>query len=368
MTFSYETHNNINYLVANYTTSDSTDPMMIGMLTNNQIPGFADVSQAQSGDEKSFRYNIDHKISMKELFSQSVNRKCLLSTFHSIISALEISQEYMIDVSNIVLDTEYIFVDPDSFRVALICIPLMDYHNGNEEKSFFKSVMFNTIFDYNEACDHIAKIMNYLNGSNTFNYGEFTALLTELGAVQPTEDKSVGDELDPLSGLELSSVTKDPLDFDPFDFLGAAPEASTEPAQAVDPLADFSFSKPESSAPAVESDPFAALDIAIQGHTASDPTNDPMKVADDLLSAALQAPQTVNSQISEIELPVEQAPIVENRKAATADSPLSIADDLLSAALEASSSAKASAPVAEFSLSFSEVTPTEPPIMPASKT
>ncbi len=294
MNFIIEQYENRSYLTYPLSAKAGTDPMLTGMLLNNRISGFAPFSIRTNGDKQSLCYDIHELRSMKEIFAEPISRHTLLNTFDEILAALETAQDYMIESSSVVLDPQYVFLNPTHFSTALICLPLMEYQNGNDEKSFFKSIMFNATFDYNEPCDHVARIMNYLNGSE-FVSADFRKLLGELGANRSSAEKTPVPQADPF------------FDFDAF--LQAGPEP-----QAIPELP---------TAPA---------------HKTT------MEEADAIFSAALlrtypsegekeQKPQQIN-------LIPEPANYNNDSSVTVADSPLSIAEQLLSAALTADPSSQ----------------------------
>ena len=66
-----------------------TDPMLLGMLKNNRIPGFA----AFRAEPQRLCYDIHGLRSMQEIFSQVVSRRTLLNCFDAILAALEAAQK-----------------------------------------------------------------------------------------------------------------------------------------------------------------------------------------------------------------------------------------------------------------------------------
>ncbi len=324
MNFTIEQYGDRAYLTYPLSQKDGTDPLLMGMLLNNRIPGFADFGIREIGGRQALCYDIRGLRSMKDLFARTVSRHTLLNTFHGILSALESAQDYMIEVSSVVLDPQYIFLDPTTLRTALICLPLMEYRNGNDEKSFFKSVMFNAIFNYNESCDHVARIMNDLNSPN-FDTAAFRELLEELGArTSPA----------PEAAPEQESF---------FDFSIPAPrEQSSSPMEEAETLPSAPLFQPETPAP----EPVSTA--------STEPAADPLSIADQLLSAALApepAPREAESAApavptapreegasarsrrararregKEPEAPVQPSPVVEAPKAAPASDPFDFSD------------------------------------------
>lgn len=352
MNFSVEQFDGRTYLTCPLT---ETDPLLMGMLQNNRIPGFA----AFRADSERLCYDIHGLRPMQEIFSQAVSRRTLLNSFDAILAALEAAQDYMIDATSVVLKPQYIYLDPDNFRTALICLPYVCEEAEDAEKRFFKGVMFQSIFDYNEPCDHVARVMNYLNGA-AFVAEDFRALLRELGAgvqspvAEPEffldfalPEKTVEEEapaektapqeaeaLPSAAPIAEASAQTETVE-DPFaDWFAPKKEDLPEPvAEEEDPFADWFAPKKEEKTPASTEDVFdeftkpivssrkkPAADAPAESEAPSEPiafdfdfavaekkpTTDAMKLADNLLSAALAAEPAAQE-----EAPVEEAPVAE---------------------------------------------------------
>lgn len=191
MNFTFETQGTNTYLVYKIEPNDQIDSMSLGMLTNNKIPGLATTLFTQMDTTKYVKFNVSAKISVKQFFAGPVNKKRLIGVFNGIVDAMLSSEEYMIDPSSILLDLEYIFADVSTCETILICVPLEGYSNGVKLGEFFKGIMFNTQFDQTENCDHVAKIMNYLNSSPIFSLDEFKKVLDSLAASSSPEVKKI---------------------------------------------------------------------------------------------------------------------------------------------------------------------------------
>ena len=179
--FRYENQGTNTYLVYEISENDAIDSMSLGMLTNNRIPGLAQTSFTQMDMRKFVQYNVTAKVSVSQFFSGAVNKKRLVGVFNGIVNALLSAEEYMIDARSIILNMDYIFTDVSSCETVLVCLPL---ESSNEELvdmgMFFKGIMFNTQFDQTENSDHVAKIINYLNGTPVFSLYDFKKVLDEI--------------------------------------------------------------------------------------------------------------------------------------------------------------------------------------------
>ena len=176
----FENQGNNTYLVYAIQPEDEIDSMSLGMLTNNDIPGLAQTIFMQMDSNKYLKYNVSSKISVKQFFEGSVNKKRLLGVFTGIANAVLSAEEYMIDIDSIIFDLDYIFSDVSSCDTVLICLPTTLQKNKCDLSAFFKTIMFSTQFDQTENCDYVAKIINFLNSASSFSVVDFKKILDSL--------------------------------------------------------------------------------------------------------------------------------------------------------------------------------------------
>ena len=182
MSFSFENQGTHTYLVYTVGGDDAIDSMSLGMLTNNKIHGLAQTLFTQMDATKYIKYDVSAKISVKQFFTGQVNKKRLVGVFNGIVDAMLSAEDYMIDVNSILLDLDYIFADVSTCETVLICLPIVSDDLSNRDLgAFFKNIMFTTQFDQTENCDHVAKIINYLNSSPVFSLADFKKLLESIG-------------------------------------------------------------------------------------------------------------------------------------------------------------------------------------------
>lgn len=181
MNFTYENQGTHTYLVYTFAEEDVVDSMSLGMLTNNKIPGLAQALFMQFDAVKCVKYDVSAKLSAKQFFAGPVSKKRLLGVFNGIVDALRSAEEYMIDTNTLLLDLDYIFTDVSTCDTVMVCLPVVpDDLAGSNLKEFFKNIMFTTQFDQTENCDHVAKIINYLNSAPVFSIDEFKKVLETL--------------------------------------------------------------------------------------------------------------------------------------------------------------------------------------------
>lgn len=192
MNFTFENQGTNTYLTYEIQPEDTVDSMSLGMLTNNKISGLAQTLFMQIDTKKYIKYNVSAKVSAKQFFQGPVNKKRLLGVFMGIVDAMLAAEDYMIDTNTILLDLEYIFADVTTCETVLICLPVQELERKNEDiVAFFKNIVFTTQFDQTENCDHVAKILNYLNSTPVFSLQEFKAILGSVDNQETTAQQSI---------------------------------------------------------------------------------------------------------------------------------------------------------------------------------
>lgn len=180
MAFTFETSGNNTFLVYGLEQEDTLDTVTLGMLANNRIRGMIPVLYTQMNRDCYLKYNVTARVTLRQFFSGTVNRRRLLGVFSGVTAALAAAEEYMIDCRSLLLDTDYIYVDVRSCDAEVVCLPLTRETEASDMSMFFKNIMFSTQFDQSENCDHVARIINYLNGSPVFVAEDFQKLVEEL--------------------------------------------------------------------------------------------------------------------------------------------------------------------------------------------
>ena len=226
MNFTFENQGTNTYLVYAIGADDTVDTMSLGMLTNNKISGLAPAIFTQMDTTKYIKYNVSAHISVKQFFSGPVNKKRLIGVFNGIVDAMMSAEDYMIDVDSIIVDLDYIFADVSTCETFLICLPIANTERTPVDLGmFFKNIMFSTQFDQTEHCDHVAKMMNYLNSTPVFSLTDFKELLRSVDAVEQPVTQTVVKQ----QPVQTQPVQTQPVQVQP----AKAEQPKTAPAQPV---------------------------------------------------------------------------------------------------------------------------------------
>jgi len=215
--FIFENQGTNTYLVYAISPDDVVDTMSLGMLTNNKIPGLATTHFTQMDATKYIKYNVSAKISVKQFFAGAVNKKRLLGVFKGIVNALLSAEDYMIDENTILLDLDYIFADVSSCETVLVCLPIQRDAYQLDLGAFFKGIMFSTQFDQTENCDHVARIINYLNSTPLFSLSDFRDLLDKIeqnnivNNTVPVAEQPIAKPVQPKVEMQVQTPVQTPI-------------------------------------------------------------------------------------------------------------------------------------------------------------
>ncbi|MCR5294689.1 MAG: FHA domain-containing protein [Lachnospiraceae bacterium] len=180
MQFSYENQNSSSFLVYELAEDEELDTLGMGMLTNNQIPGILPVNFVQMDEKRYLRFNISSKISLEDMFSGNVNKTRLLNVISSLCDAFSGTKEYLLDNGMFVLESRYMFADISTGKTRLVYLPVERKVEEPNLKALIWEILSSVQYDESEDSGYIAKLMNYLNGSNELNLVEFSTILQDL--------------------------------------------------------------------------------------------------------------------------------------------------------------------------------------------
>lgn len=179
--FSYENQGTNTYLKFVFPKNATPDRLALGMISNNNIDGFL-ASIYGCADGISFiKYNISAKVSVKQFFTGTVNKKKVIGVLKGILTAFISAEDYMINTNYILLDLDCIFVNVSTCQTEVICVPFNGIANENNNlKDFFRNIVFTLNYDQTENCDYIAKLINFLNSSASFSLKGFKEVLDSI--------------------------------------------------------------------------------------------------------------------------------------------------------------------------------------------
>lgn len=124
----------IPYLTYELEEQECVDHVTLGMLDNNVIPGIMPIRFVQIDDRQIFRFKPSYAKTMGELLEQPLLREQNLSIVKNIARIMIKIRDYMIPVSNLCMDSSYIYVNQEG-DVELICLPVEQEEERTDKES-----------------------------------------------------------------------------------------------------------------------------------------------------------------------------------------------------------------------------------------
>lgn len=167
------------HLVYTVQPEDTLDSVGINMCTHNRISFFAPLVFTQTDNEKYLKYSVASGRTLKAFCTERIRIDSLVRIFCDILQAYSDCEDYMLDAKCILLDPEYIFIDPAG-KVSLIYLPVAEHAKTPELAAFLRSVIAGAQFDLFLHGEYVGKIINFLNASAMVSVPDLLAFFKQL--------------------------------------------------------------------------------------------------------------------------------------------------------------------------------------------
>lgn len=161
----------------------------IELLNSHQISSLINPEAGKKGKTELF-YKVSDYIALKEYLKSVTSKERFLNIIISILETLKDTQKVMLYNKNFILDTEYIFVEPQSKMLLYIYLPVVNYDCEQDIKRFFMSIVYDTVFNQFEDCTYVSQYIAYFNQHTNFSVFDFEMFVRELNG----EDMHSGDK------------------------------------------------------------------------------------------------------------------------------------------------------------------------------
>lgn len=161
----------------------------IELLNSHQINSLIDPETGKKNKSELF-YKVSNYISLKEYLKSVTSKDRFLNIIISILETLKDTQKVMLYNKNFILDTEYIFVEPQSKMLLYIYLPVVNYDFEQDIKRFFMNIVYDTVFNQFEDCTYVSQYIAYFNQHTNFSVFDFEMFVRELNG----EDMRSGDK------------------------------------------------------------------------------------------------------------------------------------------------------------------------------
>lgn len=156
------------------------DEELLDYLEENKIPELIDIIYEEDDENDYLTYNVTGRTTVDELLSNTANAEKILGIVRGIASGIVNLRDLGIPASYVVLHKGFTYVNPVTYDVGMLCVPVESDANINAEfRHFVRELLTNVSYDESEDCNYVARLLNLLN-ADKFTVRSFYAQLTEI--------------------------------------------------------------------------------------------------------------------------------------------------------------------------------------------
>lgn len=189
----YESNSSSNYLVLKFDPDVSLNDYQTNMLLNNRINGLLEFNINYAGNHMNCFYNITSKCTLAGFLSRKrFSRNELLITLRSVINNICCLNNFLLYDGSLLLDENYIFVEPENIEVYFVYLPLSNVKN--DVKAFFQKLIVELVKFKDEKSDnYVQKILGAIK-SELFSLQSFKTLIESLLGEEIRNDREMDGE------------------------------------------------------------------------------------------------------------------------------------------------------------------------------
>ena len=151
----------------------------------NHLKELIGIIYEEDEDYDYLTYDISDRLSLGSYVENGVNCEQTLFILRNVANTLVLLKEQAIHLSYILLNKDFIYIDPDNYELSVICLPIESKGSvAVEFKGFVRQLLANMRYDVDEDLSYVGKLLTYIN-SDSFNLrglvGLTEALMEEHG-------------------------------------------------------------------------------------------------------------------------------------------------------------------------------------------
>nr|WP_263324553.1 FHA domain-containing protein [Neobacillus sp. Marseille-Q6967] len=124
--------------------------------------------------------SIEGMISLKTYFSSVVSKKMFLDVIVQLVAVVKECEKNLMNVNNLMLESDYIFLDPRTKKIKCIFWPIVNNANPSSLSEFFHELPFGVVFTKHENHDYVRNYLRYFKEHTPFSINSFEKLIFEL--------------------------------------------------------------------------------------------------------------------------------------------------------------------------------------------
>lgn len=157
-----------------------------GMLTHNEIGGILGYIYDAGSGSRRLRFGQPGGTQLSLLMGQALKKEVILSILGNIADTIRRANEYMLDESGFLFDSELIFVNTATLKVELIYIPT-GVQYGCPFWEFVRNMLVSVIVSTAEDMTYVQKILYFINANQPVSSAKLGDFIKSVAAGRSTE-------------------------------------------------------------------------------------------------------------------------------------------------------------------------------------
>lgn len=170
-------------------------------IASGMFESFLPVSIRQKRKETRIECVVQGLIPLTQYFNGIVTKKMFLDFVHEIALQIKNCEKNMINANNLDLQSDKIFIDPQTKSVKCIFWPVVNNQRGNPPHVFLKQLPFEININPHEDSEYLETYKAFFNGINPFSVNSFDRMILKLSG-----KKSAGGYTTPSEALSGALV------------------------------------------------------------------------------------------------------------------------------------------------------------------
>ncbi|WP_428909696.1 FHA domain-containing protein [Niallia sp. Krafla_26] len=169
------------YIVENkLTPSESVNEREFKVIAGGMLESLIPMKMEKSRKGFVLKSKIAGMDSLQSYFSEAVSKDMFLDVVSQLIAIVKECERNLMNVNNLMLDDEYIFLDRKTQIVKCVFWPVFKNEHVFEVARFFHDLPFRVVFTKNENHDYITRYLQYFKSHSPFSLKSFEKLIHEL--------------------------------------------------------------------------------------------------------------------------------------------------------------------------------------------
>lgn len=163
---------------------ETVNERVYNAIASGTFEGFLPVSIREKRKETHLVCVVHGLIPLNQYLNGIVTKKIFLDLVQDIAQYIKNCEINLLNANNLELQSDKIFIDPQSKTVKCIFWPIVNNQRGNPPQYFLKQLPYELNFDPREDDEYLERYKTFFGGVNAFSVNGFERLIFKLQGVQ----------------------------------------------------------------------------------------------------------------------------------------------------------------------------------------